>query len=205
MTSEELEAKVAALEKELADKAKKLEGLDSLNGKRGTELGEIREKLKANEDLQASIKTLTEKLDSATKEIESLKSTKSTTVKETQPPPLAESDTERAEKLAAALNEEERKLAEAFVKSQGQDAIKKFNTDDKYRVAVLEEVNAGNGKVAPDSIDWREKPKKVTSDDIRKQLRVEYEKFVSKGLPPDVRGGDFGRPKVTPITRKPLV
>lgn len=201
MTVEELEAKIVALEKEREQLTKKVEGLESLSGKRGTELGEIREKFKESEALATSIKDLTEKLDSATKEIESLKSIKPT-LKDTQPPPPAESDAEKAEKLEKQLTDEEKKLVEGYLE-KNPEVRDEFIKSDSVRVALLEEVKAGNGKVAPDSI-WRVKPK-PSGDDSVKKIRSALKEYMSKGLPPDTRGGDFGRSQREPTLRKPLV
>lgn len=195
MTVEELEGKVAQLEKELADKAKKLEGLDSLNGKRGTELGEIREKLKEAEELKASVKVLTDKLESATKEIESLKSNKPAATKETQPPSQAGSAKEQADRLEESLTDDERKKVEAFLEAMPEKERKSFVEDDSVRVAVFEGIKSGNGKVVPDGI-WRVK-KPASGEDVVSKMKKALEKFNQGKLVTDERGGDFGKPRKT--------
>lgn len=191
----ELQKKIEERDNELADLKKKIDGLDSLNGKRGTEIGEVRKQLEELAELKKAITDLKEDRDALKKELDEVKTLKSKEPegkKDTSPPEPKLSDKEKAEKLESELNEDERKEVEGFVSKLTADDRKRFVSDDAYRVAVLSQVKSKEDGVNPDSI-WRIPPKKKASgDDLEKTVSELFKKYKSGNLVVDERSGGYG-------------
>lgn len=192
MTNEELMAKIQSFESQLADKNKELEGLQSLKGKWSNEVGDVRKEI---ETLKGELKTLTEDRDSVKKELEALKS-KPVVGKDIPPPAPKTSDKELADKLESELTEAEKKDVEDLWKKLPDTEKKAFVTDDTFRVAVLKQAKAVEGKVNPDS-PWRVKPK-PSSEDLEAKVKDLFKKHRAGVTLIDERGGGYGPAKVTP-------
>lgn len=202
MTIEELKDLVDKLTKQVDDKAKELDGLQKLKGSWSNEVGEVR---KQNEDLVASLKAATEKLDSVTKEVEALKSN-SQAGKTVNPPPEPKlSDKELADKLESKLTDAEKKDVEALFAKLPDADKKAFVEDDAFRVAVLKQAKAGDGKVNPNS-PWRVvKPATPpSSEELENRVKELFKKHQSGVTLIDERGGGLGERKKAQDPTKPL-
>lgn len=200
-----LQAKIDDYEKRMTDLLKKVEGLDSLNGKRGTELGEIRERAKKIDELEGLVKTLAEDRDAVKKELEELKtaSAKGTEgkPKETSSPSPKPSDKELADKLESELTDAEKKEVEGFVMNMTPEDRKAFVSNDTFRVAVLRQAKP-EGKTDPDSI-WRVPVKKASGEDIDARVRDLFKKHKSGNLVVDEKTGGYGSPIKTKSEHAP--
>jgi len=186
MTVEELQANVEELTKRLDDKAKELDGLQSLKGKWSNEVGDVRKEMDV---LKGELKSLTVDRDAVKQELEALKS-KPDTGKVNSPPEAKVSDKELADKLETGLTEAEKKEVEELWKKLPDDDKKAFVENDAFRVAVLKQAKAKDGKVNPDS-PWRVQPK-PPSGDLESKVKELFKKHRSGVTLIDERGGGFG-------------
>jgi predicted nucleic acid-binding Zn-ribbon protein len=192
MTIEELEKLVSGLKSDLTEtkkaldeKAKELEGLQSLKGKWSNEVGDLRKKV---EDFEGREKSLNDKLESAVKELDALKAAKATTREDNHSSSQKPSVTDQAATLESSLTEDERKKVEEFVKALDPEKRKSFVEDDAVRVAVFEEVKAGKPATEdPDSI-WKVK-KPAPSGDVADQIRKLMKQSLAGNLVAEERGG----------------
>jgi len=190
MTVEELEAKVTELQSQLGEKAKELDGLQSLKGKWSNEVGDVRKEIDA---LKGEVKNLAADRDAAKTELDALKSKSGGTGKENLPPASKVSDKELADKLETELTEAEKKEVEELWKKLPDDDKKAFVDNDAFRVAVLRQAKAVDGKVNPDS-PWRVKPK-PSGEDLDAKVKDLFKKYRSGSTVVDERGGGFGAPR----------
>lgn len=197
MTTEELQAKVAEMQNQLNEKVKELDGLQSLKGKWSNEVGDVRKEI---ETLKGELKTLTADRDAVKQELETLKS-KSVAGKDNSPPVAKTSDKDLADKLESELTEAEKKDVEELWKKLPETEKKAFVSDDTFRVAVLKQAKASEGKVNPDS-PWRVKPK-PSSEDLEAKVKDLFKKHRAGVTLIDERGGGYGPSKV--IQAKPPV
>jgi chromosome segregation ATPase len=208
MTVEELAAKVEALEKEREALQKKVDGLDSLNGKRGTEIGEVRKQLEDISALKDAIKSLTEDRDAVKKELEALKSKAPVGGKDTPPPDKKLSDKELADKLESELTDAEKKDVEDLFNKLPDADKKAFVDDDTFRVAVLKQAKAGNGEVNPNG-PWRvKKPVAPPSgEELERRVKELFKTHRAGGPLIEQRGGGYGerKPAQDPIKPKKFI
>lgn len=192
-TVEDLEVEVAAMQKRLTDKEKEIDGIQSLKGKWSGEVGEVREQLKELASLKDAAKTLTESLDAVKKELDALKSKGTETREDKKPTELELSDKELADKLESKLNDAQKKELDAFLDKLTKEDQARFESDDTYRVAVLEQAT-GNGEGSPDSKRWRiaAKKPKASGEDIKALVADLFKKHKSGNLVIDERGGGYG-------------
>lgn len=190
-----LQSKVDSLESKLADKEKELDGLQSLKGKWSNEVGDVRKKTEDLTSTIAELKTALDEVkgdrDSLKSELDALKTRKAS--EDNQPPEPKLSAKEEADSLESSLTDEQKKMVEEVLKDEGGDAIEKFSSDDKFRVAVLKQATAGSGDGGPSSL-WRVKPK-PSSDDLVKKVEQMFNKHKGKDTAqPTDRG--YGKPRV---------
>ncbi len=190
------------LVKELTDKIealqKKVDGLDSLNGKRATEIGDVRKQMEEFTALKDAIKSLTEDRDAVKKELEALKSKGPKDGKDTSPPDNKLSDKELADKLETDLTDAEKKDVEALYNKLPDSDKKAFVDDDAFRVAVLKQAKSGKDSVTPDG-PWRVK-KPVTppsSEELEKRVIELFKKHRAGVTLVDERSGGYGDKKVS--------
>jgi chromosome segregation ATPase len=194
VTIEELQEKFEALEKAHTDKTKELDGLQSLKGKWSNEVGEVRKQI---EDLTAREKVVAEKLEAATKELESLKS-KPAGKTENPPPAPKLSDKELADKLESDLTDAEKKDVEGLYNKLPDSEKKAFVEDDTFRVAVLKQAKTGSGQVNPNS-PWRVvKPAPPpSSEELENRVKELFKKHRAGDTLIEQRGGGYGERKVS--------
>jgi hypothetical protein len=204
MTVEELEALVSGLKSEQSElkkvvdeKTKELEGLQSLKGKWSNEVGDLRKKV---EDFEGREKSLNDKLESAVKELDALKTGKATKREDNHSSSQKPSATDQAETLELSLTEDERKKVEEFVKALDPEKRESFLKDDTVRVAVFEEVKAGKPATDdPDSI-WKVR-KPAPSGDVADQIRKLMKQSLAGNLVAEERGGLGARTRIEQKTR----
>jgi chromosome segregation ATPase len=191
MTIEELQASIEELNKKLEDKSKELDGIQSLKGKWSNEVGDVRKEMDV---LKGELKSLTEDRDAVKKELEALKS-KADSGKVNLPPVARVSDKELADKLETELTDAEKVEVEELWKKLPDSDKKAFVENDAFRVAVLKQAKAIDGKVNPDS-PWRVKPK-PSGDDLENKVKDLFKKHRAGVTLIDERGGGFGTPRPT--------
>ena len=188
-TLEEVEALLEKVTKEMADKNTELNGLQTLKGKWSEEMGDVR---KVKEEFESKLNGLEESRDAFKAEIEALKKVPVKKDEENPPPPSKESVKEQADKLESELTDDEKKLVETILKGASDEDQKSFASNDTYRVAVMKEAKAGNGKEDPKSI-WRVSKPKSSSDDLDGRIQELFKKHRGERTVTDERRG-IGRP-----------
>jgi len=173
----ELEAKITALDAEVAKQKGIAENAEKIFKEHSTEVGDARKKAKADEELITSLK----------KEVEELKTTLGAggTGKKT----TAEEKVETADEIEASLTDEQRLAAEAAYKAAPEDIKVKITEDQQFRLRFFKEAREGVKVVPADP--WK-KPaaKPAKKDDEDKTVKSLFDRVLKRerGMPPGGSG-----------------
>lgn len=146
---EELEAKLAEKDAEIAKLSKMNEDAQKQIGTQANEIGDVR---KLREDY-ASMK----------EQLDALKNSNE------QVPPKKEDNTEESvEDLENSLDDDQRKLVEVVWEQLSEEEKKAFDSDDKFRKEILGRAKT-EIQAVPDS-PWRKKPAKKQESGLNQRL-----------------------------------